>query len=153
MGSHKVSPQPTVNMQLLLGLLAQCSLLLALPTSDLPEVDTRVVNKPDQQRKSPAITGSLVQDVKQINILLNIPNGCNVIYDSMINQLRNCREGSDRGHDQCKNSKLSFPTDEETPWHPEPSCDGEYCQESSKLEFSDRTAEETNVAFPDEKPY
>jgi hypothetical protein len=132
-------------MQLLLGLLAQCSLLLALPTSDLPEVDTRVVNKPDQQRKSPAITGSLVQDVKQINILLNIPNGCNVIYDSMINQLRNCREGSDRGHDsldngcllridfkryhdQCKNSKLSFPTDEETPWHPEPSCDGEYCQ-------------------------
>merc|ERR1712168_813821 len=132
MGSHKVSPQPTVNMQLLLGLLAQCSLLLALPTSDLPEVDTRVVNKPDQQR--------------------------------------NCREGSDRGHDsldngcllridfkryhdQCKNSKLSFPTDEETPWHPEPSCNGEYCQESSKLEFSDRTGEETDVAFPDEKPY
>merc|ERR1711936_1051622 len=123
---------------------------------------------PAQQRQSPAITGSLVQDVKQINILLNIPNGCNVIYDSMINQLQNCREGSDRGHDsldngcllridfkryqdQCKNSKLSFPTDEETPWHPEPSCDGEYCQESSKLEFSDRPAEETNVAFPDEK--
>merc|ERR1712088_399879 len=170
MGSHKVSPQPTVNMQLLLGFLAQCGLLLALPTSDLPEVDTRVVNKPDQQRKSPAITGSLVQDVKQINILLNIPNGCNAIYDSMISQLQACREGTDRGHsgldngcllkidfqrykDQCRNSKLSFPTNEEAPWHPDPTCNGEYCQESSNLEFTGRDVEDANVAFPDERPY
>ena len=119
--------------------------LLALPTSTEPEVDQRIVNRPDQQRQSPAITGSLVQDVKQINILLNIPNGCNAIYDSMIGQLERCREGSDRGHQgldngcllkidfqkyskQCRNSKLSFPADDETPWHPDPTCNGEYCQ-------------------------
>merc|ERR1719211_936736 len=95
-----------VNMLLLINLLVQVTLLLALPTTTEPQVDKRVVNRPDQQRKTPTITGSLVQDVKQINILLNIPNGCNVIYDSMINQLQNCREGSDRGHHSLDNGCL-----------------------------------------------
>ena len=131
---------------LLLTLLLQVTLLLALPTAiEQEDIDTRVVNRPDQEPQNPAITGSLVQDVKQINILLNIPDGCTAIYDSMINQLESCKRGEDRGHPgldngcllkidfqrynkQCKNSKLSFPSDEETPWHPEPSCHGEYCQ-------------------------
>ena len=115
--------------------------LLALPappvssttTSSPTDIDTRVVNRPSQPRPaspvSSTITGSLVEDVKQINILLNIPNGCNAIYDSLIRQIENCRQGSDRGHpdldngcllrldfqkykDQCRNSKLSFPASE-----------------------------------------
>ena len=130
-----------VNMLLLLSLLAQMTGLLALPappvssttTSSPTDIDTRVVNRPSQPRPaspvSPTITGSLVEDVKQINILLNIPNGCNAIYDSLIRQIENCRQGSDRGHpdldngcllrldfqkykDQCRNSKLSFPASE-----------------------------------------
>merc|ERR1719266_597916 len=146
-----------VNMLLLLSLLAQMTSLLALPTPtttvSTTDVDTRVVNRPTQPRPaSPTITGSLVQDVKQINILLNIPNGCNNIYDSLIRQIENCRQGSDRGHpdldngcllrldfqkykDQCRNSKLSFPASEE----------------SSNLEFVGRDIQEANVAFPEEK--
>jgi len=154
---------------LLLNLLLQVTLLLALPTTT-EDIDTRVVNRPDQERQNPAITGSLVQDVKQINILLNIPNGCTAIYDSMINQLESCKRGEDRGHPgldngcllkidfqrynkQCRNSKLSFPSDDETPWHPEPTCQGEYCGESSNLEFTGRDVKDSNVDFPDERPY
>merc|ERR1711910_119368 len=139
MGAHNSQTINMVNMLLLINLLVQVSLLLALPTSTEPGVDQRIVNRPDQQRQSPAITGSLVQDVKQINILLNIPNGCNAIYDSMIGQL-----------ERCRNSKLSFPADDETPWHPDPTCNGEYCQESSNLEFTGREVEDSNVDFPDE---
>merc|ERR1712165_272321 len=42
-------------------------------------VDTRVVNREPQQQQEVQknIAGSLVQDVKQINVLLNIPNNCN----------------------------------------------------------------------------
>merc|ERR1712077_82447 len=149
---------------LLLTLLLQVTLLLALPTAiEQEDIDTRVVNRPDQEPQNPAITGSLVQDVKQINILLNIPNGCNNIYDSLIRQLENCRQGSDRGHpdldngcllkldfqkykDQCRNSKLSFPASEAAPWHPTPSCKGEYCGESENLEFIGRDVADANVA-------
>merc|ERR1711923_510274 len=96
-----------VNMLLLVNLLVQVTLLLALPTTtEQQDVDKRIVNRPDQQRQSPTITGSLVQDVKQINILLNIPNGCNAIYDSMIGQLERCREGTDRGHPGLDNGCL-----------------------------------------------
>ena len=133
-----------VNILLLLSLLAQLTSLLALPTTTTPstlDIDTRVVNRPSQPSQprpaSPVITGSLVQDVKEINILLNIPNGCNAIYDSLIRQIENCRQGSDRGHpgldngcllkldfqrhkDQCRNTKLSFPPSEAD-------CRGEYC--------------------------
>jgi len=55
--------------------------------------------------------------------------------------------------DQCSNSKLSFPTSEAAPWHPEPTCQGEYCGESSNLEFEGRDVQDANVAFPEEKPY
>merc|ERR1712154_165602 len=112
----------------------------------------------------------LINLLVQVNILLNIPNGCTAIYDSMISQLESCRNGEDRGHDgldngcflridfqkynkQCRNSKLSFPAESEAPWHPEPACNGEYCQESSNLEFTGRDVKDSNVDFPDERPY
>merc|ERR1712193_126203 len=143
-----------MGMFLLLVLLTQAINLLALPTSttiSTTDIDTRIVNRPTQpSRANPTISGSLVEDVKQINILLNIPNGCNTIYDSLIAQLENCRQGTDRGHpgldngcllkidfqkykDQCRNSKLSFPASEE----------------SSNLEFVGRDIQDANVAFPE----
>jgi len=169
---HKSLSVTQSDMLLLLSILSQLTFLIALPVNSVDDLNTRIVNREDTTASSvgKTITGSLVQDVKQINILLNIPNGCNAIYDSMISQLQACREGTDRGHsgldngcllkidfqgykDQCRNSKLSFPTNEETPWHPDPTCNGEYCQESSNLEFTGRDVEDANVAFPDERPY
>merc|ERR1712227_790255 len=88
------------------------ALVAALPT-EVPSdgvIDERIVNREDA-RADTAITGSLVNDVKQINVLLNIPNNCNA--------------GSDRGHpnlnsgcllkidftmlkSECQNSKLTI---------------------------------------------
>merc|ERR1712211_136148 len=147
-------------------LIINLALVSSLPTSP-PEVDHRIVNREDQERSevTQQIQGSLVQDVKQINVLLNIPNNCNAntIYDDMIRQINNCKTGSDRGHPNlksgcllqidftrlktdCQNSKLSFPKDTENIWHPSPSCNGGYCQEKSNFEFSKTV--NTNVAFP-----
>merc|ERR1711982_56066 len=44
------------------------------------------------------ISGSLVDNVKQINVLLNIPNNCNAntIYDDMIRQISDCKSGENR---------------------------------------------------------
>merc|ERR1711882_20049 len=159
---HHIQP---VIMQLKL-ILVNIALATSLPT-EIPSddvVDTRVVNRePDNQRSD--IAGSLVQDVKQINVLLNIPNNCNAntIYDDMIRQISNCKTGSDRGHPNlksgcllqidftmlktdCQNSKLSFPKDAENIWHPSPTCNGTYCEEKSNFEFSKSV--NTNVAFP-----
>jgi len=151
-----------------LVLATHLALAMCLPTeSPKGDVDTRIVNREDQPRNTP-IQGSLVQDVKQINVLLNIPNSCNAnsIYDDMINQIKNCRSGADRGHPEltsgcllkidfkmlnsdCQNSKLSFPNDAEDIWHPKPTCNGTYCQESSNFEFSNERSE--NVAFPQQQ--
>ena len=111
-------------------------------------VDTRVVNREPQQQQEVQknIAGSLVQDVKQINVLLNIPNNCNAdaLYEDMVQQIRSCQSGADRGHpdlesgcllkidftslkNDCRNSKLSFPADTEDIWHPKPTCNGSYC--------------------------
>ena len=97
-------------------------------------VDSRVVNREPQQQQEVQknIAGSLVQDVKQINVLLNIPNNCNAdaLYEDMVQQIRSCQSGADRGHpdlesgcllkidftslkNDCRNSKLSFPADTE----------------------------------------
>merc|ERR1711976_805848 len=110
-------------------------------------------------------SGSLVNDVKQINVLLKIPNNCNAdsIYNDMIKQISNCKTGADRGHPEltkgcllkidftmlskdCQHSKLSFPKDAEDIWHPQ-ICNGSYCEESSNFEFS--KSENSNVAFPE----
>merc|ERR1712064_215997 len=124
------------------------ALVAALPT-ELPSedvIDERIVNREDGRAET-AITGSLVDDVKQINVLLNIPNNCNA------EQINNCKTGSDRGHpnltsgcllkidftmlnSECRNSKLTFPTEDKDTWHPGPTCNGSYCEESSNFEFS-----------------
>ena len=128
----------------LVNIALSASLPTEIPSDDV--IDTRVVNRePEDQRSD--IAGSLVQDVKQINVLLNIPNNCNAntIYDDMIRQITNCKTGSDRGHPNltsgcllqidftmlktdCQNSKLSFPKDAENIWHPGPTCNGTYCE-------------------------
>merc|ERR1712014_206300 len=145
--STSSTAQPVI---MLIFILVNIALVASLPT-EIPsydeEVDTRIVNREEEQRSD--IAGSLVSDVKQINVLLNIPN--------------NCKTGSDRGHPNlksgcllqidftrlktdCQNSKLSFPKDAENIWHPSPSCNGGYCQEKSNFEFSKTV--NTNVAFP-----
>merc|ERR1711936_474059 len=155
-----VSPTmiPAIIISALLGLSS------ALPTESTVNIDERVVNREEAEPAGDrTISGSLVDNVKQINVLLNIPNNCNAndIYDDMIRQIKDCKSGEDRGHpdlqsgcllkidftmlrSECQNSKLSFPTDTENIWHPRPSCNGEYCQESSNLEFS--KTENSNVA-------
>merc|ERR1711936_641871 len=147
----------TLTMIQTIAMLATLGLACSLPTETTLSVDERVVNRE-----------MAVDSDKQINVLLNIPNNCNAntIYDDMIRQISDCKSGEDRGHpdlqsgcllkidftmlrSECQNSKLSFPTDTENIWHPKPSCNGEYCQESSNLEFS--KTENSNVAFPKEQ--
>merc|ERR1711944_130150 len=97
-----------VIMQLIF-ILVNIALAASLPT-EIPSydevVDTRIVNREEEQRSD--ISGSLVSDVKQINVLLNIPNNCNAntIYDDMIRQINNCKTGSDRGHPNLKSGCL-----------------------------------------------
>merc|ERR1712029_706941 len=81
---------------MLIFILVNIALVALLPT-EIPsydeEVDTRIVNREEEQRSD--IAGSLVSDVKQTNVLLNIPNNCNAntIYDDMIRQINNCIQG------------------------------------------------------------
>merc|ERR1712183_1162068 len=42
-------------------------------------------------------TNGLINDVKEINLFLNIPKGCDIVYDGLIKQLEGCRSGSDHG--------------------------------------------------------
>merc|ERR1711963_1222897 len=94
--SNTCSTAQSVIMQLIF-ILVNIALVASLPT-EIPSydevVDTRIVNREEEQRSD--IAGSLVSDVKQINI----PNNCNAntIYDDMIRQINNCKTGSDRGH-------------------------------------------------------
>jgi len=132
--------------------------------------DSKIVEVNSKAAMPAKIAGSLVKDVKQINLFLNIPVGCNNIYDQLINQLVACREGSDRGHprldkgcllrmnfkkfkDECAETGVFFPTVGETPWHPHPTCNGTYCEVSSTLAFSSESsiAKTANVAFPSEE--
>merc|ERR1711910_294390 len=42
-------------------------------------------------------TNGLINDVKEINLFLNIPKGCDIVYDGLIKQLEGCRSGSNHG--------------------------------------------------------
>jgi len=184
MGSH-IQTYPA-KMNSLLSLLAavcvvQVAFLRATPvktseeTVDEVEVvvgleDSKIVEVDSRAAQPAKIAGSLVTDVKQINLFLNIPVGCNSIYDQLIKQLVACRNGSDRGHprldkgcllkmdfrrykDECAETGVFFPKVGETPWHPEPTCNGTYCEESSDLAFSTKSTGKAgaNVAFPGEE--
>merc|ERR1712032_956627 len=71
-------------------------------------------------------TNGLINDVKEINLFLNIPKGCDIVYDGLIKQLQGCRSGSDHGdprltsgcllrldfthlQQDCANTALFFP--------------------------------------------
>merc|ERR1712038_2004714 len=128
--------------------------------------DAKIVEVNQRAAQPANIAGSLVKDVKQINLFLNIPTGCNSIYDQLITQLVACRNGSDHGHprlekgcllkmdfkkhaEECAETGVFFPAVGETPWHPSPTCNGTYCQESSDLAFSTKSEKNNsaNVAF------
>merc|ERR1719461_2084445 len=132
--------------------------------------DAKIVEVNQRTAQPASIAGSLVKDVKQINLFLNIPTGCNSIYDQLITQLVACREGSDRGDprlqkgcllrmdfkkykNECAETGVFFPAVGETPWHPEPTCNGTYCEESSDLVFGTKSSTDgaANVAFPEEE--
>merc|ERR1712110_734506 len=42
-------------------------------------------------------TNGLINDVKEINLFLNIPKGCDIVYDGLIKQLEGCRSGLNHG--------------------------------------------------------
>merc|ERR1712007_336106 len=90
-------------------------------------------------------TNGLINDVKEINLFLNIPKGCDIVYDGLIKQLEGCRSGSNHGDPRLTSGcllKADF-----TP--PEVPCNGTYCPTSGKLIFSGEAG--TNVAFPQEQ--
>jgi len=111
-------------------------------------------------------TNGLINDVKEINLFLNIPKGCDIVYDGLIKQLEGCRSGSNHGdprltsgcllkldfthlQQDCANTALFFPVVKAEPTPPEVPCNGTYCPTSGKLIFSGDA--ETNVAFPQEE--
>ena len=89
-------------------------------------------------------TNGLINDVKEINLFLNIPKGCDIVYDGLIKQLQGCRSGSDHGdprltsgcllkldfthlQQDCANTALFFPVVKSEPTPPEVPCNGTYC--------------------------
>merc|ERR1712216_722330 len=104
-------------------------------------------------------TNGLINDVKEINLFLNIPKGCDIVYDGLIKQLEGCRSGSNHGDPRLTsgcllqqdftNTALFFPVVKSDPTPPEVPCNGTYCPTSGKLIFSGDAG--TNVAFPKEE--
>merc|ERR1711962_1925904 len=88
-------------------------------------------------------TNGFINDVKEINLFLNIPKGCDIVYDGLLKL--------DFTHLQqdCANTALFFPVVKADPTPPEVPCNGTYCPTSGKLIFSGDAG--TNVAFPQEQ--
>ena len=107
-------------------------------------------------------TNGLINDVKEINLFLNIPAGCDSVYDGLIRQLEGCRAGTSHGdprltsgcllridfsrlRQECAKTALFFPAVLAKPTPPQVPCNGTYCETSGKLVFSGAA---TDVAFP-----
>merc|ERR1712061_167611 len=177
MGTHP----PSIMLHLTTLVIAFLSLASAQYNREVAEVDLSVgvgrqqMLEVDGQKKVSNIAGSLVQDVKQINLFLDIPDNCNDVYNGLIEQLSNCREGSNRGDPRLargcllrldfarfkqvcgeeagNGGNLYFPTVGETPFHPTPGCSGEYCREDGPVWSSSKTTIQkqvgaSNVDFP-----
>lgn len=134
---------------LLTFLLFSCPLALAqnYQNPDVDELDLSVGVNRSQAVEVTHIAGSLIKDVKQINLFLNVPDSCDIVYNTLINQLLSCKDGSNRGDarlnqgcllkmdfsgfsEQCgEKGGIYFPAVSEAPWHPTPGCEGEYCRE------------------------
>merc|ERR1711963_1389429 len=69
-------------------------------------------------------TNGLINDVKEINLFLNIPKGCDIVYDGLIKQLEGCLLKLDFTHLQqdCANTALFFPVVKAEPTPPEVPC-------------------------------
>merc|ERR1712179_100695 len=52
-------------------------------------------------------TNGLINDVKEINLFLNIPTGCDIVYDGLIKQLEGCRSGSNHGDPRLTSSRIA----------------------------------------------
>merc|ERR1711915_222723 len=68
------------------SLILICSPLLLLQASPVPPSDEATV-----------VAQEHVTNVKEINILLNLPSDCSFVYDAIIKQLNDCKTGRDRG--------------------------------------------------------
>merc|ERR1711974_227713 len=141
---------------------AGSSLLLFATVPALPTPQPTTTTEVSVQSR----TNGLINDGKEINLFLNIPKGCDIVYDGLIKQLEGCRSSSDHGdprltsgcllkldfthlQQDCANTALFFPVVKADPTPPEVPCNGTYCPTSGKLIFSGDAG--TNVAFPQEE--
>merc|ERR1712001_618496 len=69
------------------------SLFATVPALPPPQPTTTTEVSPSVKSRS----NGLINDVKEINLFLNIPKGCDIVYDGLIKQLQGCRSGSDHG--------------------------------------------------------
>merc|ERR1712200_281869 len=52
------------------------------------------------------VSQEVLSQVKEVSIFLNLPADCNVVYDKLIQQLQNCRDGVYRGDPRLTNGCL-----------------------------------------------
>ena len=116
------------------------SLFVTVPALPPPQPTTTTEVSPSVKSR----TNGLINDVKEINLFLNIPKGCDIVYDGLIKQLEGCRSGSNHGdprltsgcllkldfthlQQDCANTALFFPVVKSDPTPPEVPCNGTYC--------------------------
>ena len=73
------------------NLLLLSSILATVPALPPPQPTTTT------EASVKSRTNGLINDVKEINLFLNIPKGCDIVYDGLIKQLEGCRSGSNHG--------------------------------------------------------
>merc|ERR1712079_708108 len=86
MGSGGLHLKMAINNLLLLS-----SILATVPALPPPQPTTTT------EASVKSRTNGLINDVKEINLFLNIPKGCDIVYDGLIKQLEGCRSGSNHG--------------------------------------------------------
>merc|ERR1711941_253148 len=86
MGSGGLHLKMAINNLLLMG-----SIFATVPA--LPPAQPTTTTEASVKSR----TNGLINDVKEINLFLNIPKGCDIVYDGLIKQLEGCRSGSNHG--------------------------------------------------------
>merc|ERR1712193_258421 len=86
MGSGGLHLKMAINNLLLLS-----SIFATVPALPPPQATTTT------EASVKSRTNGLINDVKEINLFLNIPKGCDIVYDGLIKQLEGCRSGSNHG--------------------------------------------------------
>eukprot|EP00088_Acartia_fossae_P031965 TRINITY_DN3275_c0_g1_i7.p1 TRINITY_DN3275_c0_g1~~TRINITY_DN3275_c0_g1_i7.p1 ORF type:complete len:115 (-),score=12.25 TRINITY_DN3275_c0_g1_i7:30-374(-) len=57
--------------------------------------------KPDR-----VVSQEVLSQVKEVSIFLNLPSNCSIVYERLIQQLENCRDGTYRGDPRLTNGCL-----------------------------------------------